>query len=237
MYTEFPSIPEGAHLLWLTRGILGLAVLHVALPCAYLPVTAKLYARRRVEINGLHLALQPCLLGKRGHHHERITKHKAVCPILLVLVKLNLLVECGRAAIEVGKEVGLVVFRLFNARQCLFDGLRVNLLLNINRHHRDGEVFGVLLVLALPDQLRVERRVTRVEHGLGRVFFISHKVAQLLSRDVGALVLVADGFDLRWNGLLVLCHELTPSPALIYWPRPRWRRAFRGFPRPSVLSA
>ena len=71
----------------------------------------------------------------------------------------------------------------------------MNLLLDVDRHDGDSEVFAVLLVLALPDQLRVERRIARVEHGLGREFFVGHEVAQFLGGDVGALVLVADGLD------------------------------------------
>ena len=79
----------------------------------------------------------------------------------------------------------------------LDDRLRLNLLLDVDRHDGHGEVFAVLLVLALPDQLRVERRIARVEHGLGASFFVGHEVAQFLGGDVRALVLVADGFDFR----------------------------------------
>ena len=81
------------------------------------------------------------------------------------------------------------------------DRLRVNLLLDVDRHDGDGEVFAVLLVLALPDELRIERRIARVEHRLRRVFVVGHEVAQFLGGDVRALVLVADGFDGRGAAL------------------------------------
>ena len=81
--------------------------------------------------------------------------------------------------------------------RCVDDRLRVNLLLDVDRHDGDGEVFAVLLVLALPDQLRIERRVARIEHRLRGQFLVGHEVAQFLGGDVRALVLVADGFDFR----------------------------------------
>ena len=106
----------------------------------------------------LHLALEPFLLGQAGHHQQRIAEDQPVRPVLLVLVEVDLLVEVDRAAVEVGEEVELVVAGLLDAGQVLDDGLRMNLLLDVDRHDGDGEVFAVLLVLALPDELRVERR-------------------------------------------------------------------------------
>jgi hypothetical protein len=71
----------------------------------------------------------------------------------------------------------------------------VNLLLDVNGHDGHGEVGAVLFVLTLPDQLRVERRVARVEDGPGPLLVLGDEVAQLLRGDVLALVLVADGVD------------------------------------------
>src|ERR1017187_9829694 len=47
------------------------------------------------------------------------------------------------------------------------------------------------------DELRVERRVARVENFPGRFLVIGHEVAQFLGGDVGALVLVLGGQDGR----------------------------------------
>jgi hypothetical protein len=42
----------------------------------------------------------------------------------------------------------------------LDNGLRVNLLLHVDRHRRHFERVSVLFVLALPNELRIERAVT-----------------------------------------------------------------------------
>jgi hypothetical protein len=71
----------------------------------------------------------------------------------------------------------------------------VDFFLDVDGDDGDGEVFLVLLVFASPDELRVERGVARVEHGLWRVLILGDEVAELLGGDVLALVAVADGFD------------------------------------------
>ena len=210
--TQLPSVAEGAHLFGLAGGVLGLAVFHVALAGAHLPVGAELDAIGRIEVNGLHLALEAFLLGQRGHHKQRIAQDESVGPVLLVVVKVDLLREVSRAAVEVGEEARLVATGLLGTRQRVDDRLRVNLLLDVDRHHGNGEVFAVLLVLALPDQLRIERGIARVEHRLGCQFFIGHKVAQLLCGNVGALVLMADGFNFLLG--VLLSHVRLPLLAL-----------------------
>ncbi len=90
-------------------------------------------------------------------------------------------------------------------RQCVDDRLGMNPFLNVNRHYRNTEIGAVLLFLALSDQLRIERRITRIDHRLGSEFFVCHKIAQFLGGDVGALVLVLDGLDFGRGGLL-FCH-------------------------------
>jgi hypothetical protein len=94
-----------------------------------------------------------------------------------VLVELDLLREVVWAAVEVRKEVELVGAGLVDAWQRVDDRLRVNLLLDVNRHYGNGEVLAVLFVLALPDQLRIEGRIAHVEHGLGGVLVLGHEVA------------------------------------------------------------
>ena len=102
---------------------------------------------------------------------------------------------------------------LLDAGQVVDDRLRVNLLLDVDGHDGDGQVFPVLLVLALPDELRIERRVARIEHGLGGLLLLGHEVAQFLGGDVFALVLVADGLD-GGGGILgsrFACHDVVPK--------------------------
>ena len=55
-----------------------------------------------------------------------------------MVVKVDLLREVLRTAVEVGEEVGLVATGLLGARQRVYDRLRVNLLLDVDRHHGDG---------------------------------------------------------------------------------------------------
>ena len=130
-----------------------------------------------------------------------------------MVIKVDFLVELNRTAIKVAEELRLIN-RLFLSdmvarhtlcvsQQVTNDRLRVYLLLDVNRHHGDGEAFTVLIVFSLPDQLRVERGVARVKHSLRGMFFIGHKVAQLLCGDVVARVLVAYGFDFRWCCVLL----------------------------------
>jgi hypothetical protein len=81
--------------------------------------------------------------------------------------------------------------------QVFDDDLRVNLFLDVNGHGGDFERTGILFVLALPDELRVERRVARVENFLRHFLVVFDEVAQFLGRDVGAFVLVLGGEDGR----------------------------------------
>ena len=63
---------------------------------------------------------------------------RSVGPVLLVVVKVDLLREVSRAAVEVGEEARLVTAGLLGARQRVDDRLRVNLLLDVDRHHGNG---------------------------------------------------------------------------------------------------
>ena len=90
--------------------------------------------------------------------------------------------------------------------------------LDVNGHRRHFERTGILLVLALPDELWVERRVARVENFLGRLLVIGHEIAQFLGGDVGALVLVLGGEDGRggfgFGGMANIFREKCPRVRL-----------------------
>ena len=91
--------------------------------------------------------------------------------------------------------------------QVVDDRLGVDLLLDVDRHHGDGQVLAVLLVLAVPHELRVERRVAGVEHRLRGLLIVGDEVAQLLGGDVRPLVLVADRLDLGLGGRFLPGHQ------------------------------
>ena len=191
---QLPRITKRPHLLRLACGILRLAVLHIALARADLPVGAEFDAVGRVDVDALHLALQPFLLGQAGHHHERVAQDHAVGPVLFVLIELHHLAQVSNTVV-VGKQVQLRFLHVL-AQQIADDRLRLDLLLDVDRHNLHAQVFGVLFILALPHKLRVKRRIARVEHRLGRSLVIGHEPAQFLGGDVGALLLVLDGIDL-----------------------------------------
>ena len=99
------------------------------------------------------------------------------------------------------------------------DRLGVDLLLDVDRHRGDGQRLAVLLVLAAPDQLRVEVGVAGIHLGVlvrivlagvgrrrGRRLVLAHQRLQLGGRDVRALgLIVGEGLDagarLSWSGL------------------------------------
>src|SRR5574337_1183468 len=137
-----------------------------------------------------------------------------------MVVEIDLLLEVGRPAVEIGEEVGLVVVRLFDARQRVDNRLGVDLLLDVDRYDWDGEVLAVLFVLPFPDQLRIEGGIARVEHGLGGQFFVGHKVPQLLGGDIGSLILVPNRFDFGRSRFL-LSHTRYPLLALLGFHSPR----------------
>jgi hypothetical protein len=67
---KLPGVAEGADLLGLTGGVLGLAVLDVALSRRDLPVAAELDPVGWIEVDRLDLALEALLFGQRGHGEE-----------------------------------------------------------------------------------------------------------------------------------------------------------------------
>ena len=88
---QLPGVAEGLDLLRLAGQVLGLGVLDVALAGAHLPVAAELDAVGRVEVDALHLAAQPFLLGETGHDEQAISENEAIRPVLVMLVELQLL--------------------------------------------------------------------------------------------------------------------------------------------------
>ncbi len=189
MDAELPGVAEGADLFGLAGGVLGLAVLDVAFAGAHLPVGAELDAVGRVEVDGLDLALEALLLGQAGHHQQRVAQDHAVRPVALVVVEIDAVGELSGQAVEVGEQVELAA-GMIDVRELIDDRLWVDLLLDVDRHDRHREILAVLLVFALPDQLRIERRVARIKHGLRRVLVVGHEIPQFLGGDVLALVLV-----------------------------------------------
>ena len=70
--------------------------------------------------------------------------------------------------VEVGEQVKLRrLFGLGAGSQVVDQRLRVNLLLDVDRHGGDFERGLIELVLPFPDELRIERRIARIKHALG----------------------------------------------------------------------
>ena len=95
---------------------------------------------------------------------EGVAQDHAVGPVGLVLVVLDRLIS-GQS-IEVFEQGQL---RLFDDLAKIFDDdLRDDLFLDVDRRRIHHQVFAVLLILAAPDELRVEVGVARVPE-LGRL--------------------------------------------------------------------
>src|ERR1035437_3188923 len=131
--------------------------------------------------------------------------------MLPVLVELDVMLEVD--TVEVGEQLRLrFVSRSRRLRaQVLNQCLGVDLLLDVDWHHGNGEILRILLVLPLPHKLRVQRRIARVQHLLRCLLLIGHEVAQLFRGDIGPLIFVADGIEigLRRFRLLLFCRHRT----------------------------
>jgi hypothetical protein len=161
-----PGVAECLHLFGLTGDVADIPVLHVAAGGGPLKITIESNTIGRVEVDALHLAAQALAFGEARHHLERVAKDHAVRPILIVLVKLGLVRALGNA-VEIGEQVGRA--RTFGvlalpggAQQVVDQHLGVHLLLDVERRSMDHEIAPVLLVLAAPDQLRIEVGVARI---------------------------------------------------------------------------
>src|SRR5208337_831022 len=154
MNPELPSVTKSTNLLGLTTSVLCLAVFDGAFSSANLPVRPELDAVGWVDVDHLHLALEPLLLGKAGHDMERVPQDHAVRPLLIMLVKLDLAVEIhGVEVVEEARQkaarFGLGPLPRLNGFD---DDSGLDDFLNVDRHDVNFERFPVLLVLALPDE-------------------------------------------------------------------------------------
>src|SRR5690606_15429027 len=116
------------------------------------------YAIGRIEMDALHLALQPLALGERGHDLQAVAQDHAVLPVHGMPVELVAVLRVGEP-VEIGEEVrhvGLGRAGLLGAAlEIVDDRLGVDLLLDVEGRRVDDEVGPVLRVLAAPDELRV----------------------------------------------------------------------------------
>ena len=192
-----PGVAEGFDLLGLAGDVVGLAVLHVAAGGGPLEVAVELDAVGRVEVDALHAPAQALALGQAGHDLEGVAQDHAVGPVLVVGVELGLVRALGDA-VEVVEEVKLHLGCGFLAlaQQVINEGLRMHLLLDVERRGMDDEVAPVLLILPTPDELGIEVGIARIPH-LARLLMLPlHDGLLLGAGDVLALVVgVLDGID------------------------------------------
>ncbi len=117
-----------------------------------------------------------------------------------MLVELGLVDALGNA-VEVGEEVGgylpcFVLALLGLAQQVIYERLRVDLLLDIERRGMDDEVAPVLLILAAPDELGIEVGVARVLHLVWRfLLFLEHGLMLRGGNVLSLRLVVLEGFD------------------------------------------
>ena len=213
-----PGVPKSLHLLGLAGDVLGLAVLHVAAGGGPLEVGVEADAVGRVDIDALHLAAQALALRQRRHHLQAVAEDHAVRPVGVVAVELGRR-RAIRQAVEIGEEVrrrGRLLLPPFLRllQQAVDQDLGVYLLLDVERRRLDDEIGGVLLVLAAPDELRVEVAIAPlVGHADRRLVLIRDDGVELHRRDVAPRRLVVDeGLD-RLGPLLTARHVISPHAA------------------------
>jgi hypothetical protein len=207
-----PGVAEGFDLLGLTGDVVLVSVLDVAAGRRPLEIRVEADAVGRVDIDALNLAAQRFALGEARHHRQAVAQNDAVRPVGVVPVELGhrLLV---RQAVEIGEEVRhrrrLLLSPLSALPQEIVDQhLRVHLLLDVERRRLDDQVGPVLLVLAAPDELRVEIAVPPlILFADRRLLLLVHDRLELGRRDVAALVRVPQRLDRNipaWHVLLFL---------------------------------
>ena len=196
-----PGVPKSLHLLGLAGDVLGLAVLHVAAGGGPLEVGIELDAVGRVDIDALHLAAQALALRQRGHGLQAVAEDHAVRPVSVVAVEFGRCRAVGQT-VEIGEEVrrgGRLLLPPFLGlpQQVVDQDLWVHLLLDVERRRLDHEIGGILLVLAAPDELRVEVAVAALIGNTDRrLVLIRNDGVELRRRDVAPRRLVVDeGLD------------------------------------------
>ena len=155
-----PGVAEGLHLFGLARQVVGLAVLHVAAGGGPLEVGVELDAIGRVDVDALHLALQPLALGQARHHLQPVAQDHAVRPVLVVRIEFG--PRFGIDTVEIGEQVGrgVVGGAGGGALQVLDQRLGMDLLLDVERRRLDDQIRPVRHILAPPHQLRIEIAIT-----------------------------------------------------------------------------
>ena len=193
-----PRIAKGFDHLGLLRDVL--AVLNVGGGCGPLEIGIEFDPVRRVDVDALHFPAQAFALGERSHDLERIAENHAICPILVVAVKVCFIGICGNA-VEIAEEVGKLA-GVFSgaAAQVVDEKLRMNFFLNVKRRSLDDERSRVVLfVLPSPNELRIEIDVSRVAKLDGRADIVLHDSLLFSGGDIFALCLGVrvggDGFS------------------------------------------
>ena len=127
-------------------------------------------------------------------------------------VEVDLLLEgeVGVRREEAELRLGLPALAL--GAQLLHERERIDGLLDVDRDRGDREVMAVLLVLALPDELRIEVRVPGVAHDRGPLLLGAGERLELGGRDVGTGVAgVRGGPDHDLFRLDLVSHRSSPA--------------------------
>ena len=192
-----PGVPKSLHLLGLAGDVGGLPVLHVPAGGGPLEVGVEFDAVGRVEIDALHLAAQPLALRQRSHDLQAVAENHAVRPVGVVAVELGRRRAVGQA-VEIGEEVRRCRRLLFPPflrlpQQIVDQDLGVHLLLDIERRRLDDQIGFVLLVLAAPNELRVEIAVAAlVRDADRRLLLVRQNRVVFRRRDIAPPRLVVD---------------------------------------------
>ncbi len=126
----------------------------------------------------------------------------------VVPVELDLLLEGEVRVRREEAELLLGLPALALGAELLDERERVDGLLDVDRDRGDLQVVAVLLVLALPDELRVEIRVPRVAHDRGPLLLGAGERLELGGWDVGARLAVVRGRADRRARLDLVSHRL-----------------------------
>jgi hypothetical protein len=119
--------------------------------------------------------------------------------------------------VEIGEEIRhrrrcLVAPRFALPQEVVDQDLRVHLLLDVERRRLDDQIGPILLVLAAPDELRIEIAVAPlIGEPDRRLVLLVHDRLELGGRDVAALVLMAQRLD---RDVLATCHSCLPVVSL-----------------------
>ncbi|AEO46714.1 hypothetical protein F11_01220 [Rhodospirillum rubrum F11] len=201
-----PCVAEGPDLFGFAGNVILVAVLHIAAGRRPLKIAVEFDAIGRIEIDALHLAAQPFALGQTRHDGKRIAQDHPVGPIGVVLIELGRRLLVGQA-VEIGKQIDGRPDHFLGpspglALQIVDQNLGVDLFLDIKRRGLNDQFRPIPLVLAPPDQLRVEIAVAAVigDANGGFHLFLHHRL-QFGGGDVDPLrILVGQRLDTDFLG-------------------------------------